>query len=140
MADFWNMISGYIIQPARRHPLIIVAWGVGSNGKSSLKDTLIRLLGANLVYAGQAHKLSEGRFTYGDLFGKLLFVDDDVPAGVRLPDGELKTISEDGGFEIKNLMRGNDSLPKPKLRVVIDRDLFHSAPGRIAARELIEFS
>ena len=37
-------------------------------------------------------------------------------------------------------MRGNDSLPKPKLRVVIDRDLFHSAPGRIAARELIEFS
>ena len=52
----------------------------------------------------------------------------------------LKTISEDGGFEIKNLMRGNDSLPKPKLRVVIDRDLFHSAPGRIAARELIEFS
>jgi hypothetical protein len=52
----------------------------------------------------------------------------------------LKTISEDGGFEIKNLMRGNDSLPKPKLRVVIDRDLFHSAPGRIAAGDVIEFS
>jgi hypothetical protein len=52
----------------------------------------------------------------------------------------LKTISEDGGFEIKNLMRGNDSLPKPKLRAVIDRDLFHRAPGRIAAGEPIEFS
>ena len=95
MADFWNMISGYVIQPTRRHPLISVLWGVGSNGKSSLKDTLIRLLGADLVYAGQAHRLSEGRFTSGDLFGKLLFVDDDVPAGVKLPDGELKIISEE---------------------------------------------
>ena len=30
----------------------------------------------------------------GSLFGKLLFVDDDVRAGARLPDGVLKTISE----------------------------------------------
>ena len=52
----------------------------------------------------------------------------------------LKTISEDGGFEIKNLMRGNETLPTPKLRTIIDRDLFHRAPGRIAPAEVIEFS
>jgi hypothetical protein len=52
----------------------------------------------------------------------------------------LKTISEDGGFEIKNLMRGNDSLPAPKLLAVIDRELFHRAPGRIPAGDVIEFS
>jgi hypothetical protein len=52
----------------------------------------------------------------------------------------LKTISEDGGFEIKNLMRGNDTLPVVKLRRVIDRDLFHRAPGRIPAGDVIEFS
>jgi len=52
----------------------------------------------------------------------------------------LKTISEDGGFEIKNLMRGNDSMPTPKLRTVIDRDLFHRAPGRIPAGDVIAFS
>jgi hypothetical protein len=51
----------------------------------------------------------------------------------------LKTISEDGGFEIKNLMRGNDTLPVPKLRTIIDRDLFHRAPGRIPAGDVIEF-
>ena len=51
----------------------------------------------------------------------------------------LKTISEDGGFEIKNLMRGNDTLPGPKLRTVIDRDLFHRLPGRIATYDVIEF-
>jgi hypothetical protein len=52
----------------------------------------------------------------------------------------LKTISEDGGFEIRNLMRGNDTLPIAKLRSVIDRDLFHRAPGRIPAGDVIEFS
>ena len=52
----------------------------------------------------------------------------------------LKTISEDGGFEIRNLMRGNDTLPIMKLRAVIDRDLFHRAPGRIPAGDVIEFN
>jgi hypothetical protein len=51
----------------------------------------------------------------------------------------LKTISEDGGFEIKNLMRGNDKLPAPKLRAIIDRDLFHRAPGRIPSGDELEF-
>jgi len=51
----------------------------------------------------------------------------------------LKTISEDGGFEIKNLIRGNDKLPVPNLRTIIDRDLFHRAPGRIAPGDLLEF-
>jgi hypothetical protein len=53
--------------------------------------------------------------------------------------GSLKPISEDGGFEIRNLMRGNASLPTQKLRAVIDRDLFHRAPGRIPAGDVIEF-
>jgi hypothetical protein len=52
----------------------------------------------------------------------------------------FKTISEDGGFEIRNLLRGNDGLPTPKLCSVIDRDLFHRAPGRIPAGDVIEFS
>jgi hypothetical protein len=53
--------------------------------------------------------------------------------------GSLKTISEDGGFEIKNLMRGSETLPVPKLRVIIDRDLHHRAPGRIPSGDVIEF-
>jgi hypothetical protein len=52
----------------------------------------------------------------------------------------LKTISVEGGFEIKNLMRANDAPPTAKLRVVIDRDLFHRAPGRISTGDVIEFS
>ena len=60
--------------------------------------------------------------------------------GVSQVIASLKTISEDGGFEIKNLMRGNDALPTPKLRTIIDRDLFHRAPGRIPAGDVIEFN
>jgi hypothetical protein len=60
-------------------------------------------------------------------------------AGISHVVASLKTISEDGGFEIKNLMRGNDALPTPKLRSVIDRDLFHRAPGRIQSGDQIEF-
>jgi len=61
-------------------------------------------------------------------------------AGVTHVIASLKTISEDGGFEIRNLMRGNDALPTAKLRAVIDRDLFHRSPGRIPAGDVIEFS
>jgi hypothetical protein len=60
--------------------------------------------------------------------------------GVTHIIASLKTISEDGNFEIRNLMRGNDTLPTAKLRAVIDRDLFHRAPGRIPAGDVIEFS
>ena len=60
--------------------------------------------------------------------------------GVTHVLASLKTISEDGGFEIKNLMRGNDALPTPKLRAIIDRDLFHRAPGRISPSDVIEFN
>ena len=51
----------------------------------------------------------------------------------------LKTISEDGGFELRNLMRGTDKLPEPRLSAIIDRNLFHRAPGRIPVGEVLEF-
>jgi hypothetical protein len=80
-----------------------------------------------------------------DIYGRIVayerlllpFSDSD---GVTHMIASLKTISEDGGFEIRNLMRGNEKLPTAKLRSVIDRDLFHRPPGRIPAGDVIEFS
>ncbi len=79
-----------------------------------------------------------------DIYGRIVayerlllpFSDGD---GVTHIIASLKTISEDGGFEIRNLMRGNDKLPVPTLRSIIDRDLFHRAPGRISAGDVFEF-
>jgi len=61
-------------------------------------------------------------------------------SGVTHLIASLKTISEDGGFEIRNLMRAGNSLPVMKQMAVIDRELFHHAPGRVAAVDQIEFN
>ena len=68
--------------------------GAGDNGKTVLIRTVMRLLGHDLVHAQRVEDLDKSRFAIGSLFGKYLFVDDDVRAGARLPDGMLKTISE----------------------------------------------
>lgn len=46
-----------------------------------------------------------------------------------------KNISEDGNFEINNLMRV-DSLPVPQLLSIIDRDLVLRPPGRVSAQDI----
>jgi hypothetical protein len=58
--------------------------------------------------------------------------------GVSHVIASLKTISDDGGFEIRNLMRGHQSVPTPKLCAVIDRSLTHRMPGRIMTADIIE--
>ena len=94
MARHWNEIVGYVIQPRRNISVILVLLGGGDNGKTVLMQTVIRLLGNDLVCARRVEDLEKSRFAVGSLFGKRLFVDDDVKAGARLPDGMLKTISE----------------------------------------------
>lgn len=72
-------------------------------------------------------------------YERLLLPFSDSDGAVTHIIGSLKTISEDGGFEIRNLMRGNETLPVPKLRTIIDRDLYHRAPGRIPSGDVLEF-
>lgn len=60
--------------------------------------------------------------------------------GVNTIIASLKTISESGGFEIRNLMRANQTAPAPKLHAIIDRDLVHRLPGRILPGDLIELA
>ena len=94
MVRHWNELIGYLVQPRRNIPLIVILLGGGDNGKTVMIRTVVRLLGNQLVHAQRVEDLDKNRFAMGSLFGKLLFVDDDVRAGARLPDGVLKTISE----------------------------------------------
>jgi putative DNA primase/helicase len=94
MARHWNEVFGFILQPKRNIPVIVIMSGGGDNGKTVLIRTVMRLLGSGLVHAQRVEDLDKNRFAMGSLFGKYLFVDDDVRAGARLPDGMLKTISE----------------------------------------------
>lgn len=94
MVRHWWELIGYLIQPRRDIALILICEGGGSNGKTKLVETVQRLLGEGLVSAMRIQELSQDRFAMSDLLGKLMLVDDDVRAGIRLPDGELKQISE----------------------------------------------
>jgi putative DNA primase/helicase len=95
MARHWNDLSGYLIQPSRKIPIILLLSGGGDNGKTKLITTVMRLLGTDLVHAQRVEDLNTNRFAIGSLFGKRLFVDDDVKQGAKLPDGTLKMISEE---------------------------------------------
>ena len=91
---FFEELAGYAIQLRRDIPLIVLMKGEGNNAKTSLVRVLIELVGPAFVHSGRIEELEEARFAIGGLFGKLLFVDDDVRAGAKLPDGALKKISE----------------------------------------------
>ncbi|MCC0807343.1 hypothetical protein FPV16_14045 [Methylobacterium sp. W2] len=91
---FWDEFSGYILQPQRREPLIVVGRGKGRDGKSALAETLVHLLGAGRSASMPVEDLQGSRFVMGDLAGKHLFVDDDMASSARLPDGMLKKMSE----------------------------------------------
>jgi P4 family phage/plasmid primase-like protien len=90
----WHELLGYVVQPDRKIPLVVMCEGAGGNGKTSLVQTLIRLLGQELVSLIRVEQLSTNRFAVGSLLGKMLLVDDDVRSGIKLPDGELKKLSK----------------------------------------------
>jgi len=90
----WHEVTGYIIQPQRPIPLVVIGRGSGSNGKTALLQTTSQLLGPELMIAMKIEDLSGNRFAVGSLLGKRLLLDDDVKKGIRLPDGELKKLSE----------------------------------------------
>jgi putative DNA primase/helicase len=91
---FFEELMGYSIQLRRDIALIVLMTGKGNNGKTSLIRLLVELVGSDFVHSGRIDELEGARFAIGNLFGKLLFVDDDVRAGAKLPDGALKKLSE----------------------------------------------
>ena len=92
---YWHELAGYVLQPTRRHALIVIMTGAGGNGKTKLINTLMKLLGPQAVYSGPVSELTNDRFATGNLLGKFMFVDDDVRTGTRLDDGVLKRLSEE---------------------------------------------
>jgi len=95
MINVWHEVCGYVIQSSRPRPTIVMMCGAGANGKTKLLDTLKRLLGPDAVCSSSINALESSRFATGGLVGKLLFVDDDVAVGAKLPDGTLKKLSEE---------------------------------------------
>ncbi len=88
-------IVGYICQPWRKLAIIVMLYGGGSNGKTSMMKIVVRLLGLPAVMFDRISDIEKYPFKIGSLVGKLMLLDDDVDAGTLLPDGFLKTTSEE---------------------------------------------
>jgi hypothetical protein len=146
----------YSVEAAQQPPRLMIdsdgtrmSTAYGHTGKGRYLDDFLGARLVPIVMPIYHECLSRGLPVYtiahiDDIYGRIvayerLLLPFSDRGGVTHMIASLKTISEDGGFEIRNLMRGNDALPTSKLRSVIDRDLFHRAPGRIPAGDVIEF-
>jgi hypothetical protein len=157
LADELADLVYYTVDTARQPPRLIIqsdgtrmSNAYGHTGKGKYLDEYLPAILIPVVMPVYYECVRRGLPVYtvsnvDDIYGRIVAYERMLlpfsdGGGVTHVVASLKTISEDGGFEIKNLMRGNDTLPVAKLRAVIDRDLFHRAPGRIPAGDVIEFS
>ncbi len=157
LADELPDLVYYTVEPAHQPPRLMIqsdgtrmSRAYGNTGKGRYLDDFLGARLTPVVMPIYHACLQRGLPVYtisniDDVYGRIvayerLLLPFPEGNGVTHLIASLKTISEDGGFEIRNLMRGNDALPTAKLRSVIDRDLFHRAPGRIPAGDVIEFS
>lgn len=92
--DHFMEFVGYICQPWRKIPLIVLLYGAGSNGKTSLMKIVEKLLGPQAIMSDRISDIEKYPFKIGALADKLMLLDDDVDAGTLLPDGFLKKTSE----------------------------------------------
>jgi putative DNA primase/helicase len=103
----FNELVVYTIQPRRFMALIVLLLGNGSNGKSALMKLLTHMVGPSFIFSGRVSELENDKNAIGSLDGKFAFIDDDVSAGTKLPDGALKKLSESklltGQHKYKNL-------------------------------------
>jgi len=90
----WELY-GYTIQCKKDLPLFCLFQGEGENGKTFVLEVLTRLLGESSLNdsIGQ-YDTSKNRFAFDALVGKLALIDDDVNKDTILPDGFLKTTTE----------------------------------------------
>jgi hypothetical protein len=156
LADELPDLVYYTIDAAHLPPRLLIqsegtrmSAAYGHTGKGRYLDEYLGVKLASVVMPVYHECLKRALPVYtisniDDIYGRLvayerLLLPFSEGSGVTHLIASLKTISEDGGFEIRNLMRGNDALPTTKLCAVIDRDLFHRAPGRIPSGDTIEF-
>jgi len=98
---FWELI-GYVIQPRKDIALIMVWYGTGFNGKTTIADFITRLMGSGCALPVRMHEFGSGRNQHStaSLEGKLLLIDDDLQSDAKLSDGMLKKFSETKLVEI----------------------------------------
>ena len=95
MRRHWNELVGYIIQPRRNIPIIVILLGSGDNGKTVLIRTVIRIARRSSCSVPSEWTNSTRVVSQWVAFSASSYSSTTTfEAGARLPDGTLKIISE----------------------------------------------
>jgi len=145
------------VEAARRPPRVMIesegsrmAEAYGNNGNGRYLDEYLGTAMASVIMPIYYECIHRALPTYTvamvhDIYGRavayerLLLPFSNGDGDVSHIIASMKTICEDGNFENKNLLRGSKQPPALKLCAIIDRNLFHRAPGRIPAGDVVEF-
>lgn len=88
-------VLGYTIQAKKNIASWVLFYGRGANGKTVLLSILSAILGETALEKPIATiSTDRNNHAMADLPGKLAIIDDDVSSHTILPDGELKSLSE----------------------------------------------
>jgi putative DNA primase/helicase len=101
---YWQKLSGYAMAGQVRDHIMPVAYGVGSNGKSTVLGTLLDVFGRDYAMKCMpdllmAKKTDSHPTDRADLFGKRLVVAIETEAGKRLNETQVKEFT--GGDPIR---------------------------------------
>ena len=77
-------VMGYLLSPVNEGKYFFVMGTTPNSGKSTLGELLRKLLGSENVISRAPYQMS-GRFTFGDIHGKLLDIAPDLPNGKFTP-------------------------------------------------------
>ena len=104
LIDFWQRLCGYAMVGVVRDHILPVAYGIGSNGKSTILGALLELFGSDyaikaapdlfMAKMGNSHPTDRA-----DLFGKRLVVAIETEQGRRLNEVLVKELT--GGDRIR---------------------------------------
>lgn len=104
LVGYWQKLCGYALTGVIRDHLMPVAYGTGSNGKSTLLGTLLEVFGTDYAMKCppdmlMAKKTDSHPTDRADLFGKRLVVAIETEAGRRLNETMIKELT--GGDSIR---------------------------------------
>jgi putative DNA primase/helicase len=106
-----RQILGYLLVPSTNFRKFFIFVGAGANGKSTLIEVIVRMLGRDNVSHQSLHQLAESRFASAELHGKLCNSYADLDSGDVRSTGLLKQIVAGDSMQFEKKFRDPFSAP-----------------------------
>ena len=104
-------IMGYLLIPSTKHRKFFVFVGSGANGKSTLMEVIVEMLGRNNVSHQSLHQLADSRFAAAELYGKLANTYADLDSSDIKSSGLLKQIVSGDSLQFEKKFKDPFSAP-----------------------------